>query len=269
MKGSLNLQIDYDTTRTPSGDRRYDFVTKVNGDPILDQLSLAERQAFDMGIADHVNEMLAGTHRISVPKEKWLFKDVALLLCWFNRSLSSYYLQYSNWREVISEKIELDAVWKNVEAAVSESMGDEFANLLKFPDPKIKYIGDTFLRNILKVQFSKDCRLNCYQFDGVDDLIVFLRKQIGITPETLYHGYNIHIVSGLLKETYSFTEDELIFLFDRDGKRSLARYFEEPGYVEENQIKFIAKRAEIDPDVFLSQVIATAKVSGSNDNETS
>lgn len=268
MKGSLNLQIDYDTTRLPSGDRRYDFVTKVNGDPILDQLSLNERQTFDMGIANHVNEMLAGTHRILVPKEKWLFEDVCIILYCLNKMFLNHVFQFEYWREMVSEIIKIDDAWKNIEQAVSESISDDFANLLKFPNPKIKYISDIYLRKILKAQFNIDSTFSRYKIDNVDDLIVFLREKIVITTKTLHHAYSVNIISELLKETYSFTEDELIFLLSCDDKLSLAKYIDEPSYVGEDQIRFIAKKADIDPEVFLSQVIATSKVLCSKRHET-
>lgn len=270
MKGSLNIQVDYDTTRTPSGDYRYDFVTKVKGDPILDQLSLAERQAFDTGIAFNVNEMLAGVHRILIPKEGWLFEDVAKILSWFKQGSYRLYLQqYPEWREEIVSRKGIDFIWRNIESAVSETMGDDFAKLLKFPDAKIKVIGERYLKKIVTAQFNKDMDLlySGEETDTVDKLIVFMRKQMEIRPGTVYHGYNINIVVELLKEIYAVTEDELIFLFECNGKRSLSRYFEEIRYIQESQIKFIAKRAEINPDVFLSQVIATAKVLDAKDHE--
>jgi len=270
MKGSLNIQVDYDTTRTPSGDYRSDFVTKVKGDPILDQLSLAERQTFDTGIAQNVNEMLAGVHRILIPKEGWLFEDVAKILFWFKQGSYRLYLQqYPDWRERIVSLTSIEYIWRNIESAVSETMGDDFAKLLKFPDAKIKVIGERYLKKIVTAQFNKDMDLICSgeETDTVDKLIVFMRKQMEIKPGTVHHGYNINIVVELLKETYAVTEDELIFLFGCNGKRSLSRYFEEIRYVQEGQIKFIAKRAEINPDVFLSQVIATAKVLDAKDHE--
>lgn len=270
MKGSLNIQVDYDTARTPSGDYRYDFVTKVKGDPILDQLSLAERQAFDTGIAFNVNEMLAGVHRILIPKEGWLFEDVAKILSWFKQGSYRLYLQqYPEWREEIVSRKGIDFIWRNIESAVSETMGDDFAKLLKFPDAKIKVIGERYLKKIVTAQFNKDMDLlySGEETDTVDKLIVFMRKQMEIRPGTVYHGYNINIVVELLKEIYAVTEDELIFLFECNGKRSLSRYFEEIRYIQESQIKFIAKRAEINPDVFLSQVIATAKVLDAKDHE--
>lgn len=269
MKGSLNIQVDYDTARTPSGDYRSDFVTKVKGDPILDQLSLAERQAFDTGIAQNVNEMLVGVHRTLIPKEEWLFEDVAKILFWFKRGSYRLYLQYPDWRERIVSLTSIEYIWRNIESTVSETMGDDFAKLLKFPDAKIKVIGERYLKKIVTAHFNKDMDLlySGEETDTVDKLIVFMRKQMEIKPGTVYHGYNINIVVKLLKEIYAVTEDELIFLFECNGKRSLSRYFEGIRYVQESQIKFIAKRAEINPDVFLSQVIATAKVLDAKDHE--
>lgn len=269
MKGSLNIQVDYDTTRTPSGDNRFDFVTKVKGDPILDQLSLAERQAFDNGIAHNVNEMLAGVHRILFPKEGWLFEDVAKILSWFKQGGYRLYLQYPDWREEIVSRKGIEYIWRNIESTVSETMGDDFAKLLKFPDAKIKVINGRYLKKIVTAHFKKDMDLlySGEETDTVDKLIVFMRKQMETKPDTVQHGYNINIVAELLKEIYAVTEDELIFLFECDGKRSLSRYFEGIRYLQENQIKFIANRAEIDPDVFLSQVIATAKVLDAKDHE--
>lgn len=272
MKGSLNLQVTYDTTRSPSGDRRYDFVTKVTGDPILDHLSLAERQAFDSGIAYQVNEMLAGAHRISIPKEEWVLIDVAVLI--FEMSLRSeipsvdyHPFNRPDWREFTYS--DMDSVWAFIHRIITEIFGDELAKHFRFPDGKIKTIGNHFLRLIVKEYITRHrpIRVTEREEEVIESVISFMRKVTSKTPGMEMHSYESGIIKSLLTDLYSFTQDEMILLFDVHGKRSLACYFENFSYLTENQIFGIAQRAMIDPKIFLSQVIATAKVLESNNHE--
>lgn len=271
MKGSLNIQVTYDTTRSPSGDHRYDFVTKVSGDPILDQLSLAERQAFDLSIAGSVNEMLAGVHRILVPKEEWLFEDVAIVLFsfleqgFYSTPLSPGPLD-PDWKRHVLRRNSFAEIWSFTSPFVCSAIGETLADLLKFPDAEIKYISHRYLRLILDAYFKEHHAYSHNHFDNVDDLIDGIRDILNITPDTVYQKHSLDVIRVLLKETYSFTDDELVYILSKDPSHPVLPH-DNFNRVDDKAVEFIARRARLDPNVFLSQVIATHKVLETRDHE--
>lgn len=243
MKGKIIIEVDYDSTRIPKGDARYDFVTNVVIDGLSEGLSFKTVQEFKESIAYGINETIALTPDKDTPPEKWPVIDSIWALCYvieFGQSFDNA-SGYQNFRNSGYEGRYRQV--RDFFNLIALRLPPLTLGYITFENQKVEFISGILFNHLLTAALEEGKhstnKLSRMSRDEIKTGLHYL-----LSNQNHKKQYRLFTVCTVLMETYKVLEGELPYFLQFEDYVSLSEALVDTNYID---LGGIAERLNVEP----------------------